>query len=644
VFGSSSGAAKREHGDRKHTRSRPRPREAVVAAALEAVADEATCDRLRNENAIAVVIQVPTASWVAPVASYLRKQGTWEIFARDGSSRSGHRPGVANDEVSGALTAGMRVLGVSQRPDALLPSALTSAADLTIVIAQPNGAVLRDALRRAFAGYVPVRIDDSLLAGKDLDTIVAAMRPGSRPGDVVKRLQAAARRAIAKGSANRLPDLAAAIEYGAAREWGMALAADISDYRAGRIAWSEVDRGAVLHSPPGCGKSLYARMLASACGMPLVATSVSEFFASSSGDLDGVIKAQRAVFTQAAESAPCILFLDEIDAIPDRRTMSPRGRDWWTPVINDFLLLLDAAVAGQREGVVVVGATNMIDHVDPAILRPGRLERSIEISRPDAAGAINILRHHLAGELADVNLSRLGPLLAGATGAEIMEKVRAARRIARRAQREMTEADLFAAIVPANTLPPAKAYRAAVHEAGHAIVGLATGGVSVRNVLLTSQANSHGATTLAMDLILPTRSSLEDYIVGVLGGRAAELVCIGSISTGAGGNLESDLGIATSTAASLHAAYGLGRDLVLRSSAHNALDVLERDPTLRRMVECDLRRLQRRADDLARQHRDAIILLAKKLIRDRHVTGEEVMRIFLTTQPSATGMQAASLH
>ena len=219
-----------------------------------------------------------------------------------------------------------------------------------------------------------------------------------------------------------------------------------------------------------------------------------------------------------------------------------------------------------------------------------------------------------------------------------MEKVRSARRTARQAQRSLTEADLFAAILPPNGLAPDKAFRAAVHEVGHAIVALATGTVAVGDIMLSKQGDSHGRTAMAMDPVLPTRAAIEDYVVGALGGRAAELACLGSISAGAGGAIHSDLGIATTMVASLHASYGLGEDLVLRSDAEGVLDVLERDPALRRLVERDLRRLQRRADHLARHHRSAIITLAKTLVLERHICGERVKAIFAQSPLAAAPM------
>jgi ATP-dependent 26S proteasome regulatory subunit len=192
----------------------------------------------------------------------------------------------------------------------------------------------------------------------------------------------------------------------------------------------------------------------------------------------------------AAFGAPCILFLDEIDALPNRATMSPRGADWWTPVVTDFLLSLDNAVAGKRAGIVVVAATNNIGGVDAAVLRPGRLERAIEITRPDHAGTVNILRYHLHGELPGDDLTDVAHLMDGSTGAEIMMAVRDARRIARTAGRALALEDIAHAIAPIEEIAPAALNRICIHEAAHAVTALvAPSGVLKRAALSAAVAD-----------------------------------------------------------------------------------------------------------------------------------------------------------
>lgn len=611
------------------------PRFAIVAAALEAASTAGMRRELSEPKAAAFVIQVPSVDWISPLKGYLLKlDNGLLIIARDGSNKTRDTSGVGNDEVSSALSQGRRVVGIAVNPDTTLPSTLIATADYIVKLAAPDGQAVRDAMRRCYSRGVPDKIDDGLVAGLELEDLVAVMRKGSRPSDVVKRLRSTSRRRNNVDSAERLPKLEDAIEYGAARTYGLALAKDFADYRAKKIKWADASRGAVLHSDPGLGKSLYVRILANACGVPIVITSVSELFATSAGFLDSVIKAQRAVFARAAALSPCILFIDEIDAIPNRATLSPRGADWWMPVVNDFLLLLDAAVAGQREGVVVIGATNRIHAVDAAIMRPGRLEVAIHIQYPDAAGIANILRYHLDKNLAGVDLTGFATMLLGSTGADIMLVARNARRTARQAGRAMTEDDLIAAIMPPEVIPAAALHRMAIHESSHAVVALATGTGRVAYCRVQSNAIESGRTAIAYDrgdyLTLPT---IENKVIGFLAGRVGERVLIGAESDGSGGFDGSDLALSTAKIAALHISNGLGGKLVYRGDEKEALREVRRDRRLRATVEKHLQELQRRAEALVRQHREAIAAVATELAAKRFLSGAAVETIMARFDP-----------
>jgi ATP-dependent Zn protease len=437
----------------------------------------------------------------------------------------------------------------------------------------------------------------------------------------------------------RLPSLQSAVEYGDARVWGLSLARDIADFKASRIGWQEVDRGAVVHSEPGCGKSLFARILAQACGVPLVAFSIADLFAHGAGNLDSVIKNSRSMFAKAAALAsPCsILFLDEIDALPNRATMDQRGADWWTPVITDFLLALDNAVSGQRAGIVVVGATNNLPGVDAAVLRPGRLERAIELARPDHAGIINVLRYHLDGSLVDAELDDVGHLLAGSTPADVMMIVRSARRIARVAGRELALVDLVASLAPAEDIAPGALLRISLHEAGHAVGSLAVPAGLLQRCVIGGNKGSPGRTFIKNESNdLATRESVERRAVVTLCGRAAEALLLGrTVSLGSGGFDDSDLAVVTQIVASIHASAGLGSTLVYLVSHEAALEAVRTDLKMRARVEKHMRKLQKRADNVVRRHRDAIVAVAEQLRIRRHLSGDEIRRIFEASAPAA---------
>src|SRR3546814_617433 len=148
----------------------------------------------------------------------------------------------------------------------------------------------------------------------------------------------------------------------------------------GGLRWEDVDCGVLLSGPTGVGKTMFAGALARTCGCPLVSASLGEWQAA--GHLGDLLKAMRRTFDEARKCAPCILFIDEIDSFGDRAAFDRHHRDYGIPLVNAFLEELDG-VRG-RAGVVVVGATNDPERIDPAIRRPGRLDRTIELGLPDA--------------------------------------------------------------------------------------------------------------------------------------------------------------------------------------------------------------------------------------------------------------------
>ncbi|WP_284261264.1 AAA family ATPase [Bradyrhizobium iriomotense] len=552
----------------------------------------------------------------------------WQTITAD-SIKTLQQKSDQNREVASNLTHGQPVVGFAVERDGL-PSSLTVAADLTIRVHPPRGATIRRAIRMFTGCWAPASIDENIAVGLEFDDLVAAFRTDSSPAEIIVRIRKACAAVSGSPSTERLPRLEDAIEYGAARTWGLALARDFADYREGRIEWQDIDRGAVLHSEPGLGKSLFARILAKACGVPLVAFSVADLFASSPGYLDSVIKASRAMFQRASAVAPCILFLDEIDALPNRATMSPRGADWWTPVVTDFLLSLDNAVAGTRAGIVVCAATNNINGVDAALLRPGRLERAIEITRPNHAGAVNIIRYHLNGDLANADLTDVGHLLDGCTGAEIMMAVRGARRIARHAKRNLELDDLVRAITPDEEIAPAALNRICTHEAGHAVASVVVSSGDLKRCIIgRTLTESAGRTLIANEMNgdLMTRDTVERRVVVLFAGRTAERILIGDASVGAGGYDDSDLAQATQLVAALHASAGLGDTLTYMVSLRDALTAVRTDAELRSRVEQHLRVLQTRAENLVRQHREEILAVVARLRTRRQLSGEEIRQL-----------------
>jgi cell division protease FtsH len=614
--------------------------DALVLAAVNAAVTPDLEAKLLAPNAIALVVFIPSSGFMKPLKKYFENGGlgrSWQSYARDGSERRSDKPSVGNDTVATALASGQSVVGIATDPDSMLPATLIAAADARLTI-RFDAKVLVNAIGKMFGDEVP-SIDDPDLVGLEFHDFEAAMRPGSNAREVVARISAAAKSRAGNVDNEDVPDLATAVEYGAARDWGLTLARDMREFRAGRLPWSALDRGAIFHSAPGMGKSVLARSLALACGANLVAGSIGETFATSSGHLDGVIKAMRELFARAIALSPSVLFLDEIDAMPSRDSLSSHGRDWWMPVINDFLLLLDDATSSKREGVVVIGATNRIHAVDPAVLRPGRLERSIEIAPPGRDGIINILRFHVRKDLPDEKLGPIADLIEGLTPAEIMETVRRARRNARHKARGLSIDDLKDAALPEMEASSNTLYRIAVHEAGHVASAIFGGVGRVKSVRMGGRSGIGGVTNMVFDSDdLITRGVVEDRVTGLLSGRAAEIVLLGAASTGAGGGDHSDLALATRMLAAMEMSYGLGDErLVYLVAAEDAHAELRKDPMVRRRIDEILIRLQERAMTIIREHRSEVMAIAEALVSRRFLSADEIDAVLAGSKAMVEG-------
>lgn len=183
--------------------------------------------------------------------------------------------------------------------------------------------------------------------------------------------------------------------YGDARRWALDLKTDLEAYKDKEVEWSDLSSRLLLSGPPGTGKTTFARALCNTLQVPLIATSVARWLETS--HLGDVLAAMNTTFEQATESAPCILFIDEVDNIGSRGSGDRAYDDYWASIVNRVLELLDGAA--KTEGVIVVGATNRPDKIDPAILRSGRLERHIVIPAPDTAALVQIIAHHLGSDL-----------------------------------------------------------------------------------------------------------------------------------------------------------------------------------------------------------------------------------------------------
>ncbi|MGO4482469.1 ATP-binding protein [Rhizobium pisi] len=277
--------------------------------------------------------------------------------------------------------------------------------------------------------------------------LVIALRPWRPVDETLRRLRREARaEAIAdpepvkRAELRATPRLEDMHGYGPAKEWGLQLAKDLADWRAGILSWDDVDRGLLLSGPPGVGKTIFAQALAKTCGVTFVASSLGQWQAK--GHLGDLLKLRRSDFARAKADAPSIMFVDELDSFGDRESFDHDNKSYSTQVVNAFLECLDGA--GGREGVVVIGATNNPSDIDPAIRRAGRLDKHVAIPLPDANDRIAIIES-LIGEVPfTYDRAALAMQTRGMTGADLAKLVRDAKRAARLRREPLNLSDLTA--------------------------------------------------------------------------------------------------------------------------------------------------------------------------------------------------------
>lgn len=418
-----------------------------------------------------------------------------------------------------------------------------------------------------------------------------------------------------------------------ARAWGEQLARDLADYKAKRISWQDVDPGVLLYGPPGTGKTTFAHALAATCGIPLIATSYTQWQTYRDGHLGNLMRAMQEAIAQAKACAPCVLFIDELDSLPKRHSDGNGNNDaWWTSAVNALLELLDGWE--KRTGVIVVGACNNPHNLDPALVRPGRFDRMIRMEMPSRADYAAILRYHLGDEAKGrrIDLSRAAIACAGGgmTGADVQQMVREARRIARRGKRTVETADLLAAMEGGRKRSRKADERVtAVHEAGHAVAALKLAVSSDIAVSIVRKDGRLGSTMLnAAESAILTRLALEKRITVLLAGRAAEWVLLGRVSGNAGGSWESDLAMSTRIASDIVTTLGLGQNPAPRYLGRHSTD----NPVLHttdagQEVDAILRTVYRRAVELIKTERLAVTRVAEALIDKRVLCHKDLVKL-----------------
>lgn len=395
---------------------------------------------------------------------------------------------------------------------------------------------------------------------------------------------------------------------------------DLQDWRCGRLDWSDVSRGLLFHGPTGSGKTEIARLAAQEAGINLHAGSLLEWMSSGTRSGDAM-REMRKFFDAAAADAPCIVFIDEIDALGNRDRPHDHNSSWTDAVVTAFLNCVDGFE--QRDGVILIAATNHLEKLDPAIMRPGRFDQIFRLDYPSRDQLPKVFRWHLKSDLPDADLARLSIRASGMSGAMIGGIVREARARARRRKDPLSFADLEVALSEHRPDLPRPLQRViAVHEAGHAIVAAATG--AFKPVSVAILAHGGMAEQLTGHKIL-YRAQIDAEIQTLLAGRAAEKLVFGEVSGGAGGHCDSDLARATQRMAAAELSFGLGTSgPIWLGSPDELLAHLHHDAALRARIGDRLVAAETAAMHLLTKNRLVLADLAAALERAGIVEGAEL--------------------
>ena len=412
---------------------------------------------------------------------------------------------------------------------------------------------------------------------------------------------------------------------------------------------ARIPKGVLLEGPPGTGKTLLAKAVAGEAGVPFFSISGSDFVEMFVG-----VGASRVrdLFEEAKHNAPCIVFIDEIDAVARRRgTGMGGGHDEREQTLNQLLVEMDGF--GVNEGIIVMAATNRVDILDPAILRPGRFDRKVAVGTPDVGGREEILKVHAKNKPLgdDVNLQQLAQTTAGFTGADLENLLNEAAIIAAKENRSfIANKDVKRAFVKvgigaekkSRIISDKEKKITAYHEAGHAILFHVLPDVGpVYTVSIIPTGVGAAGYTMPLpekDEMFATKSRMLQDIMVSLGGRIAEEIIFGDITTGA----SSDIKKATKTARRMVTRYGMsdnigvicydddddevfiGKDLA-HAKAHSEEISGEIDKEVKRIIDdC-----YSKAKDIIMQHENVLHSCAKLLLEKEKINREEFEALFV---------------
>ncbi|MGR3503938.1 AAA family ATPase [Pseudaestuariivita sp.] len=394
------------------------------------------------------------------------------------------------------------------------------------------------------------------------------------------------------------------------------LVEDVREWQADQLDWADVSASILLHGPPGTGKTMIAEALAGSAGATFVATSYAE--AQQAGHLGDYLRVMNANVNRAIANAPSVFFIDEIDSFVTRRGAERNFSTYMHSVVNGLLEQLTKL--NDAPGVIVVAATNHLSVIDPALIRAGRFDRKFAIGFPDKNGISAILAGHLGTDKHP--LRDLAPRLVGLSGADIAAIARDAKGVARRAREPLALCHVLSAVDQRVSKPDLEHIRRkAIHEAGHAVVAHMLGLKPGHRIFVG--AIGGGYDSPVPPVMTPDMADRE--LAMRFGGRAAELVILGTFSTGSGGSEHSDLGGATDLAIDLEQKYGFGPSLLYSQVAPG--DRHRMPDELRDRVERRLREAEECAISVVEANRDLVERVADALIEHRELDGDELLRL-----------------
>ncbi len=410
---------------------------------------------------------------------------------------------------------------------------------------------------------------------------------------------------------------------------------------------ARIPKGVLLVGPPGTGKTLLAKAVAGEAGVGFLSISGSDFV-----ELYVGVGASRVrdLFDQAKKNSPAIVFIDEIDAVGRQRgTGLGGGHDEREQTLNQLLVEMDGFAA--NEGVVVLAATNRADVLDPALLRPGRFDRQVYVGLPDIRGREEILRVHVRGKplSEDVDLRRLAQGTPGFTGADLENLVNEGALLAARkghpyiSMADLKEAEIKVIAGPekrSRVIPPHERELTAYHEAGHAVVMHALPDHDPVNQITIVPRGQAGGMTISLpeeDRSYLSKRYMEDQIVALLGGRVAEKLCLGDISTGA----SNDIQRASQIARKMVASYGMSDEIgtVSFESGHDEVFIgrtMTQGRSYSEAVAAQIdREVQRvvgnaydRCEEILKEQRQALDTVAKYLLEHETMERAEFLAVF----------------